>query len=141
MKYLFKYVYKGHDCANLVIQENALIHDEIKTFMDSRYVSAPEAAWRLFGFNMHENSHIIIRLPVHLSNEQHVYFNEHNILQRMQQAAEKDTQLTAWFKNMTLLERYCSLIFLNITYLTKNTQEMESVTTRSRKNNCQNVFC
>ena len=98
MKYLFKYVYKGHDCANLVIQENALIHDEIKTFMDSRYVSAPEAAWRLFGFNMHENSHIIIRLPVHLSNEQHVYFNEHNILQRMQQAAEKDTQITAWFK-------------------------------------------
>ena len=98
VKYLFKYVYKGHDCANVVIQENALNHDEIKTFMDSRYVSAPEAAWRLFGFNMHEQSHTIIRLPVHLPNEQDVYFNERNILQRMQQAAEKDTKLTAWFK-------------------------------------------
>ena len=98
VKYLFKYVYKGLNCANVVIKENALDHDEIKTFMDSRYVSAPEAAWRLFGFNMLAQSHIIIRFLVHLPNEQNVYFNEHNILQKMQEYAEKDTKLTAWFK-------------------------------------------
>lgn len=32
-KYLFKYVYKGHDCANVTIQEHqTLQHDEIKHF-------------------------------------------------------------------------------------------------------------
>ncbi|XP_030060909.1 uncharacterized protein LOC115471351, partial [Microcaecilia unicolor] len=46
VKYLFKYVYKGHDCANVLITEhNTVQHDEIKTFTDSRYISAPEAAW------------------------------------------------------------------------------------------------
>ncbi|XP_053149066.1 uncharacterized protein LOC128343664 [Hemicordylus capensis] len=36
LKYLFKYVYKGHDCANVLIQEQGTLnHDEIKTFMDS----------------------------------------------------------------------------------------------------------
>ena len=91
--------------------------------MDSRYVSAPEAAWRLFGFNMHEQSHTIIRLPVHLPNEQHVYFNEHNILQRMQQAAEKDTKLTAWFELNQEHDTARTMLYSdisNITYLTKN---------------------
>src|SRR5580698_11665850 len=67
VKYLFKYVYKGHDCANVKIQEHkTLEHDEVTTFMDSRYVSPPEAAWRLLGFSMHEQSHTIVRLQVHL---------------------------------------------------------------------------
>lgn len=30
-KYLSKFVYKGHGCTNIVIQENALNHDKNKT--------------------------------------------------------------------------------------------------------------
>jgi len=75
-----------------------LEHDEIKTFMDSRYVSAPEAAWRLFGYHMHEQTHTIIRLPVHLPDEQSVFFNEQNVEQALNNAGSKDTMLTAWFK-------------------------------------------
>ena len=30
VKYLYKYVYKGHDCANVVVEE-ILHHDEIQT--------------------------------------------------------------------------------------------------------------
>ncbi|KFM66202.1 hypothetical protein X975_22709, partial [Stegodyphus mimosarum] len=40
--------------------------DEIKCFLNARYVSAPEAVWRLFEKRMHSKSHAIIRLPVHL---------------------------------------------------------------------------
>jgi len=98
VKYLFKYIYKGHDCANIEIAEGVLNHDEIKTFMDSRYVSAPEAAWRLFGFHMHEQSHTIIRLPVHLPDEQSVYFTEETAKKAVERAGNKDTMLTAWFK-------------------------------------------
>ncbi|XP_021959696.1 uncharacterized protein LOC110855595 [Folsomia candida] len=39
VKYLFKYAYKGHDCANAQISI-----DEVQTHVDSRYVSPPEAA-------------------------------------------------------------------------------------------------
>uniref|UniRef100_UPI00358ED374 ATP-dependent DNA helicase PIF1-like n=1 Tax=Myxine glutinosa TaxID=7769 RepID=UPI00358ED374 len=46
IKYLFKYVYKGHDCASIEIRERGRVEvDEIKTYLDCRYVSAPEAAW------------------------------------------------------------------------------------------------
>ncbi|XP_035210894.1 uncharacterized protein LOC118185179 [Stegodyphus dumicola] len=50
VKYLFKYVYKGHDAAKVVLEESGdrtLMWDEIKCFLNARYVSAPEAAWRL----------------------------------------------------------------------------------------------
>jgi hypothetical protein len=98
VKYLFKYVYKGHDCANVAIAEcGTLQHDEIKTFMDTRYVSAPEAAWRLLGFNMHQQSHTIVRLQVHLPDEQNVYFTEENMAIVAERAGNKQTNLTAWF--------------------------------------------
>jgi len=54
VKYLFKYIYKGYDCAHVQFTERdgqqAVFIDEIKDFIDSRYVSAIEAAWRLFSF-------------------------------------------------------------------------------------------
>ncbi|XP_030046483.1 uncharacterized protein LOC115461068 [Microcaecilia unicolor] len=99
VKYLFKYVYKGHDCANVVITEHkTLQHDEIKTFTDSRYVTAPEAAWRLNAFEMHHQSHTIQRLEVHLPDEQSIVFHPKNIAIAVQTAKTKDTTLTAWFK-------------------------------------------
>nr|XP_047142898.1 uncharacterized protein LOC100213206 [Hydra vulgaris] len=51
VKYLYKYIYKGHDCANVLINEQ-VNHDEIDTFLDCRYVSAPEALWRIFEYPM-----------------------------------------------------------------------------------------
>ncbi|CAL8141391.1 unnamed protein product [Orchesella dallaii] len=100
VKYLFKYVYKGHDCANLCVQEKTIgeVRDESKEFVDSRYVSAPEAIWRLFSFRMHDQSHTIYRLHVHLADEQSVIFQEGNEQLAIERASLKDTKLTAWFK-------------------------------------------
>jgi len=37
VKYIYKYLYKGHDCAEIeVIETNELIHDEIATYLDMR---------------------------------------------------------------------------------------------------------
>ncbi|GBN68336.1 hypothetical protein AVEN_252200-1 [Araneus ventricosus] len=50
IEYIFKYINKGHDCAKVVFENNgqgSIPWDEIKTFLDARYVSAPEAMWRL----------------------------------------------------------------------------------------------
>ncbi|XP_035204943.1 uncharacterized protein LOC118179894 [Stegodyphus dumicola] len=84
--------------------------DEIKCFLNARYVSAPEAAWRwrLFEKRMHssKSSHThIIRLPVHLENLQPVYFAESEERNAFQRAAEKNTMLTGWFElNRTVPE-------------------------------------
>ncbi|CAF0898016.1 unnamed protein product [Rotaria sordida] len=98
----------GHDCANIKLQrpvqegaaadQGTLEWDEIKAHLDARYVSAPEAAWRLFEFPLHDKSHAIVRLAVHLPNQQPVYFAEGNERQALERAAMKDTTLTAWFK-------------------------------------------
>ncbi|XP_053164950.1 uncharacterized protein LOC128350575 [Hemicordylus capensis] len=115
VKYLFKYVYKGHDCAKVVIQEqDTLNHDEIKTYMDSRYVSAPEAAWRLNGFEMHYQSHTVHRLAVHLPNEQSVIFNPEDIGTATDRAMHRETQLTAWFKLNQQDEKARNILYADI---------------------------
>ena len=67
IKYIYKYIFKGYDTASLIVTVNGDVSvDEIKTYMGCRYVSPPEAHWRLFAFQMHDRSHAVIRLQVHL---------------------------------------------------------------------------
>jgi hypothetical protein len=83
IKYLFKYVYKGHDHAIVEISRqndnategNVVEADEIKKYLDCRYVSTSEAAWRIFKFDMHEQFPTVERLQYHLPNQQIVLFN------------------------------------------------------------------
>lgn len=100
VKYLHKYVYKGHDCANIQVTTdgNVLHHDEVSTFLNTRYVGPTEAAYRIFAYPMHEQSHIVIRLPVHLPNEQQVYFNSDNASDALLKAKLRNTELMAWFE-------------------------------------------
>ena len=69
IKYLFKYVYKGHDCACMEFQRDA-----IKMYLDSRYICAPEAAHRLLEFKMRHSTFSVVRLPVHLQDMQSVFY-------------------------------------------------------------------
>nr|XP_012562490.1 uncharacterized protein LOC101237229 [Hydra vulgaris] len=86
-----------HDCANVLINEQVNL-DEINTFLDCRYVSAPEALWRIFEYPISHMSHSIIRLKVHLPENQIVYFREGEEKVALDRAAQRDTHLTAWFK-------------------------------------------
>ena len=88
-------MYKGHDCANVVIDE-ILHHDEIQTFLDARYVSSPEAVWRIFEYRMYKEFHVIYRLPVRLQHCQYVYFQngrENEVFDSVEHS-----QLIGWFQ-------------------------------------------
>jgi hypothetical protein len=98
VKYLFKYVYKGHDCASIEVTEENHDHNEVKMYLDARYVSAPEAYWRLSSFKMYNHSHSIIRLALHLPDHQPVVFQAGNHAEAAEAASRKDTSLTAFFK-------------------------------------------
>ena len=90
VKYLYKYTYKGHDRATLEFQK-----DEVKQFLDTRYVGPPEGAWRLFGFPMHDKSHNVERLAVHLKGGETITFQSGQ--EREAVAVDAMTTLTTWF--------------------------------------------
>ncbi|XP_076889973.1 uncharacterized protein LOC143540899 [Bidens hawaiensis] len=48
--------------------------DEIKAFYDCRYLSACEAAWRIFAFDVHYRFPAVTRLPFHLPGQQQVIY-------------------------------------------------------------------
>ncbi|XP_065645770.1 uncharacterized protein LOC136076223 [Hydra vulgaris] len=86
-----------HDCANVLINEQ-VNHNEVNTSLDCRYVSAPEALWRIFEYPISHMSHTNIRLKVHLPENQIVYFREEEEQVALDHAAQRNTHLTAWFK-------------------------------------------
>ena len=96
VKYLYKYLYKGFDLADVLI-EGQLSHDEIKQYIEMRHVTAPEACWRLFEFPMHDASHSVTTLNVHLEGEQSVFFGEGEDEQALQRSSNQYTHLTAFF--------------------------------------------
>ncbi|KNZ74844.1 hypothetical protein J132_06066 [Termitomyces sp. J132] len=51
IKYIHKYIYKGHDRTTLEIAGEQ--RDEIKEHLDARYISAAESCWYIFEFNIH----------------------------------------------------------------------------------------
>ena len=76
VKYIYKYVYKGHDRITVTMGalEEPPVRDETREYVDSCYVSPPEAMWRLLSNNMHKHSPPVIRLQVHLPDQQRVLF-------------------------------------------------------------------
>jgi hypothetical protein len=117
VKYLYKYVYKGHDRALAVVQPEAGVlpavasqvasggadgnnapathRDEVQNYLDGRYVSASEACHRLFAFDLHGMHLNVYRLAVHLPNEQTTYFPEGTTVGEAMMC-NNSTTLTRW---------------------------------------------
>ncbi|XP_076895911.1 uncharacterized protein LOC143548702 [Bidens hawaiensis] len=79
IKYLFKYINKGPDRATISLVQDKTDNqgeevDEVKAFYDCRYLSACEAAWRIFAFDVHYRVPSVTRLPFHLPRKQTVVF-------------------------------------------------------------------
>ena len=80
VKYLYKYVYKGHDRAIIEFKaggENvetaeAKSVNEISQYLEGRYVSATEACYRIFAYELHANMPHVLRLALHTKDRQPV---------------------------------------------------------------------
>ncbi|KAI8536933.1 hypothetical protein RHMOL_Rhmol10G0295100 [Rhododendron molle] len=85
VKYIHKYIYKGNDRATMVLGPI----DEIKEYLDARYIGPVEAAWRLFGYSMYEEIPTVVRLALYLPEKHNSLFNTeesmHDIVARAEQ--------------------------------------------------------
>ena len=91
VKYIYKYVYKGHDRATMQFGRST---DEVKLYLDARYISCCEAIWRLFLFHMQKQVPNVVRLQVHLPHEQGSIFDPEDPNPAPE---EKATTLMGWF--------------------------------------------
>ncbi|GBM73817.1 hypothetical protein AVEN_80246-1 [Araneus ventricosus] len=98
VKYIYKYIYKGVDCANMVLTAGQVQYNEIANYIDAMYVSAPEAMWRLLGSHMHDRSHALMRLPVHLLNQKRVTCKDGHEEEALEAARSRQMMIESWFK-------------------------------------------
>ena len=73
-------------------------NDEIKRYIDSRFIGGCEAAWRIFQFPIHEQVPNVVRLQIHLPGRHFVTFDPDEPAEQIEaRAAEEKTTLTAFF--------------------------------------------
>jgi len=78
---LFKYIYKGHDRASVAVRESDKEEekgniDEIKQYRDARWVTPPEALWRIYGFDLSKVHPPVKQLQLHLPDMHMVSFHQ-----------------------------------------------------------------
>ncbi|XP_022007740.1 uncharacterized protein LOC110907007 [Helianthus annuus] len=106
IKYLFKYIDKGSDrvtasvfqsnCTNNDTEQNVAV-DEIKAYLDCRYISACEASWRIFMYDIHYRSPAVEVLPFHCEDGQSIVYNNHdNLCDIVTDLTVKMTMFTEW---------------------------------------------
>ncbi|KAL2963053.1 hypothetical protein AAZX31_17G179600 [Glycine max] len=86
IKYLFKYINKGYDRVTVVMvhDDNGTIphantpNDEIKEYLDCRYISPCESTWRIFGFPIQGRKPSVERLNFHLPGQYSVLYQDHD---------------------------------------------------------------
>ncbi|CAH0563117.1 unnamed protein product [Brassicogethes aeneus] len=71
--------------------------DEIRQFIDCRYISAMEACWRLFEFKLGDRTHAVMALPVHMPDYHPINFDEFDNVDKIIEALDKPTKLTAYY--------------------------------------------
>jgi hypothetical protein len=110
IKYLFKYVTKGSDRARIYFEVTARTanaspgpqlppRNEIQEYMDARFLTACEALWRAFEFDIHYRMPPVERLWVHLPGMNHVRYEPDADLRALAESPEaKSTMLTEWFE-------------------------------------------
>jgi hypothetical protein len=64
---------KGSDRVQLEMDDKS--HNEIKNFVQGRYIAASEAAWRILKFPIQHHSPNVYRLAIHLPQQQPITYN------------------------------------------------------------------
>ena len=113
VKYIYKYIFKGSDKVSLEIRDKTSSgkeHNEIKAFENGRYYDSTQSSQRIFGFPIVYRSPGVMKLKIHLENEQNVLFEEGDdpevVLSKF-----KKTHLTQFFETNQTDERAHDILY------------------------------
>ena len=100
IRYLFKYLFKDEETANVKVslpdgEKNKT--DECMSYLTGMHIGSLEAIGYLLGTKMRYIDPGVVRLDVHLSGQQRLYYFPGKEADALDKA--KDTTLTAWFAN------------------------------------------
>ncbi|XP_052622302.1 uncharacterized protein LOC111911148 [Lactuca sativa] len=120
IKYLFKYINKGPDRAIVAVvrsnneaDSNDAV-DEINEYYDCRYLSACEASWRIFKYDVHYRYPSVVRLPFHLPGQQQIVYGEDDDIDDvLNKPSVASSMFTAWMECMQLMVMHGNLRMLN----------------------------
>ncbi|XP_076940102.1 uncharacterized protein LOC143609148 [Bidens hawaiensis] len=111
IKYLFKYISKGADRVRYTITRSPATLptttdipngpiDEIKNFLDARFICPHEASWRILNFVIHNRNPAVQVLSVHLEGMQRLTFRDSDRLDNvLRNPYTGKTTLTDWLRN------------------------------------------
>ena len=117
MKYLFKYIYKGHDRESVAVRESDKEDekgniDEIKQYRDARWVTPPEALWRIYGFDLSKVHPPVKQLQLHLPDMHMVSFHQRQKLKDVvNRPGVEQSMLTAYFEANRLHEKARGILY------------------------------
>jgi hypothetical protein len=80
VKYIYKYIYKGDDRALVRLDTGEQVPrapNELKNFVDSRYICARQAAWRLLHYTMHDIFPPVVRLVFNMQGLHQIVYSDH----------------------------------------------------------------
>ncbi|KAI5415230.1 hypothetical protein KIW84_040612 [Lathyrus oleraceus] len=73
--------------------------DEIKQYIDCRYVSPSEASWRIFSFPIHGRKPAIERLYFHCEGQNSVYYTDFDRINTvLEKPSVTESMFTSWFE-------------------------------------------
>jgi hypothetical protein len=104
IKYLFKYINKGYDRITATItrsqqnnQQPMQELDEVKQYLDCRYISPCEASWRILSFPIHARKPAVERLYFHLLGEHSIYYSDFDRIDDvLLKPSVSESMFTAW---------------------------------------------
>ncbi|KAH1154351.1 hypothetical protein GYH30_049856 [Glycine max] len=72
-------------------------NDELKGYLDCRYISPCEAAWRIFAFPIHDKKSAVERLYFHLPDQHNVLYEDHDDIDDvLSKPTISDSKFLAW---------------------------------------------
>ncbi|KAG6720710.1 hypothetical protein I3842_03G074600 [Carya illinoinensis] len=136
VKYLYKYVYKGHDCVafNLVSEQTNQQIDEIQQFQSARWIAPPEAMWRIYGFIVNEMYPSVYSLHLHLEDKHQVTFRANeDLINVLNSDRSAKSMLTEFFALNQVDENARTLLYKEFPEFYVWSQQYKEWTRRKKK--------
>ena len=97
VKYIYKYTCKGSDKASFALTQAGATRNEVDAYQNGMYASASESFWRLYEFEIVNKAPPVMKLPLHLPEEQMIMF-EPEEARAIVALGPPETKLTGFFK-------------------------------------------